>query len=154
MENNPNHKIQTAARSWVGTRFKHQGRLKAKGRDRGGVDCIGLLVGIAKELEIRNPNGTLLHLQDDTGYSREPNKYKLQDYFDRFLIKSETIEAGSILLVKYNRFPQHCGVVGSYVNNDLSIIHAYETAGKVVEHRLTDKWLKMVVGVYRFPGQF
>ena len=37
-----NDAIVTCARSWIGTRFHHQGRLKKTQSHKGGVDCLGL----------------------------------------------------------------------------------------------------------------
>jgi hypothetical protein len=45
------------AREWVGTRFKHQGRMKHSAGQQGGCDCIGLILGVVKECE---ENGTPL----------------------------------------------------------------------------------------------
>ncbi len=40
--------IAAASRSWIGTAFHHQGRTKKTTGHKGGVDCLGLLVGVAK----------------------------------------------------------------------------------------------------------
>jgi cell wall-associated NlpC family hydrolase len=42
------HPIVTQARGWIGTPFHHQARLKGIG-----CDCLGLCVGVALELELR-----------------------------------------------------------------------------------------------------
>lgn len=55
---NPQH-IVDEARSWVGTPFRHQARIKGLG-----VDCVGLLVGVGEVLG--------LEVYDQTGYGRQP----------------------------------------------------------------------------------
>jgi len=38
------------ARTWLGTKYHHQGRLKKSKAGAGGVDCIGLIIGVIDEL--------------------------------------------------------------------------------------------------------
>ncbi len=57
--------VMEIARSWVGTKFHHQGR-----RKNVGVDCIGLIVGVAQELG--------LNVEDKTDYAREPKDGELK----------------------------------------------------------------------------
>ncbi|MBL0320066.1 MAG: hypothetical protein IPP74_12385 [Alphaproteobacteria bacterium] len=44
-----NQKIISQARTWLGTPFHHQARLKGKG-----CDCLGLIVGVADELGLKD----------------------------------------------------------------------------------------------------
>ena len=39
-------KIIAEAHSWLGTKFKHQGRIKKTDNDSGGCDCLGLIIGL------------------------------------------------------------------------------------------------------------
>jgi cell wall-associated NlpC family hydrolase len=48
-------------------------------------------------------------------------------------------------MMRFTGEPQHVGI---YTGDTL--IHAYESVGKVVEHRMDDKWLRRIVRVYRF----
>ena len=41
--------IVTQARTWIGTPFHHQARLKGKG-----CDCLGLIVGVVDELGLKD----------------------------------------------------------------------------------------------------
>jgi hypothetical protein len=49
--------------------------------------------------------------------------------------------------MRFGNEPQHLAVF----EGD-NVIHAYESIGRVVEHRLDDKWRKRIVRVYRFKG--
>lgn len=145
-------KISSQARTWIGTNFKHQGRVKKSPKSKGGVDCIGLIVGLARELNLKNENGVQLHKFDVTGYSREPNGKLLKENFDKYLEEASEIEEGNVLLFKFVKFPQHVGIVGVHSSGEYSVIHSYLPTGKVCEHILTDKWKDNIVGVYKFKG--
>ena len=67
------HPIVAQARTWLGTRFHHQGRLKANAEHKGGVDCLGLIVEVSRELNITDKNGGLLASHDMTDYSWLPS---------------------------------------------------------------------------------
>ncbi|MDE3017017.1 MAG: hypothetical protein KGI29_08895 [Pseudomonadota bacterium] len=71
------HPIVACARGWIGTRFHHQGRLRKTESHRGGVDCLGLLVGIAQELDLRAPDGTRLAVFDKADYPHQPDVKRL-----------------------------------------------------------------------------
>lgn len=119
-----------AARGYLGVPFHHQGRNKA------GIDCLGLLVVSAKEAGIE--------LEDHKGYSRQPDGITLRSECDRQLIKIDKMKTGDILLMRFRKEPQHIAI-----KTDIGIIHSYQNAGKVVEHGLDAKWIKRIVGVYR-----
>ena len=130
-------KIIITARSWVGTRFHHQGRKKGIG-----VDCIGLIVGVAKELRYK--------VIDQADYQREPKDGELQAALEKYLIKSE-LKPGCIALFKLEKEPQHVGIISDYGKGELGLIHAYLQVRKVVEHNLDITWRKRIVGTYEFP---
>ena len=55
--------IVQSARSWLGTPFHAQGRAKGIG-----CDCLGLLMGIARELNLKSKNGLPLIDYDQRDY--------------------------------------------------------------------------------------
>lgn len=130
-------KVIKAARGWLGTKFHHQGRLKNIG-----VDCIGLIVGVGRELGYE--------VIDKTNYPRVPQNGELQKEVEKYLIKS-TLVPGCIALFKLEDEPQHVGIIGEYERGGLSLIHAYLQARKVVEHNLDDNWKNKIVATYSFP---
>lgn len=144
--------IVKQARTWLGTKYHHQGRLKATTTHSGGVDCFGLIIGVARELEIRGANGKLLHEYDETDYSVYPNGIRLKKFLDKHLIRTERnqIELGDVLMFKIFKHPQHLGIASDFVSGELGIIHCYSGSEQVVEHLLSPAWQRMLVGVYRF----
>jgi len=132
-------RIVKEARSYIGTPFEHQGRLK-----RCGVDCVGILIGVAHMLRLTNHNYK--------GYSRFPEGDELIKKLDSVLIRIPTdeIQDGDVLVFSISRrtkIPQHVAL-----KTDIGMLHTYQTIGKVVEHGLTQKWRRRLCAAYRFPG--
>ena len=140
-------KIAHQARTWLGTPFHHQGRVKNVGSD-----CIGLILGVTQELGMTSTCGVPFMAFDVQGYSMEPNGKKLQFTLDKHLdcIPFEEIAVGDVLLFNVVKEPQHVGIVTNHPTEGLGLIHAYSPAGKVVEHGLTEKWKRRIIGAYRF----
>lgn len=53
-------KIISEAKTWLGTDFHHQRRVKISINHCGGCDCIGLIIGVATALNLRSKTGNLL----------------------------------------------------------------------------------------------
>lgn len=147
-----NADVVASARRWLGTRFHHQGRLKRTESHHGGVDCLGLLVGVAEELDIRLPDGAPAIILDRTDYTHHPDTEYLKAQLMRVLetIPHDGISPGDILLLNIDASPQHLGIV-SDLNPGLGIIHAYAPARAVVEHVLDSGWRQRIVAAYRLP---
>jgi len=52
-------------------------------------------------------------------------------------------EPGDILIFTIGKIPRHCGIVG-VADNNLTLIHAYSTIGRCVEHNLDKVWLDRI----------
>lgn len=145
--------VVAVTREWIGTRFHHQGRRKACGADKGGCDCLGLLVGVAQKLQLKAKDGQLLTNFDERDYGHIPDGVYLKQVFDNVLepIEKVSISSGDILLIQLEELPQHVGIVSDYLQGGLGIIHALALARKVVEHRLDAQWQKRIVSAYRLP---
>jgi NlpC/P60 family putative phage cell wall peptidase len=133
--------IVSTARSWLGTRFHHQGRLKGVG-----CDCAGLVVGVCREL--------LIDVADKTDYTRQPDGVMMRQTCEQNMteIAPTQITPGDVLLFRFDQHPQHVAIVGNYDHGGLSIIHAYAPSRKVIETRLDDVWMSRIVAAYRLPG--
>lgn len=129
-------------RTFLGTNFKHQGRVKKNKNNLGGVDCLGLIVCSLKELGI--------NVEDNTNYSRKPDAIFLQNQLEAKLNKKTTLEVNDILLFKIASNPQHLGVITEKTQDGFYFIHAYQPAGKVVEATLDKTWQKRLFGIYSF----
>lgn len=144
--------IVTAARSWRGTRFAHQGRRKATAGDPGGVDCLGLLVGVARELGLTARDGRLLADHDVAAYSKSPDGTVLTARLDALLTvteDSEEVVPGYLALFALDGVPQHLAILSDYAPGTVGMIHAFAPVRSVVEHRMDAGWRNRVVRVYR-----
>lgn len=128
--------ILAAGRRYLGTPFRHQGRVPGRG-----LDCIGVVVCIGRELG-------LFHY-DVSGYARQPTSWSsLRRHVD--LAGFERVEAarpGDVYLMAITDRPQHVALA-----TDRGILHAWMQARRVVEHGLDDQWRGRIVATYRFPG--
>ncbi len=140
-------RVVREARSWIGTRFHHQGRCKKTEAHKGGVDCIGLIVGVAQSVGFE--------VQDETDYSRQPQGSRLSDAMYLYLnpIPLSEVKAGDVLLFTFEKDPQHVGIVSELSGGELGLIHAYREARGVVEHRLDDHWWKKATHAFAFPNK-
>ena len=137
--------VVAEARSWLECPFHHQGRLKTIG-----VDCVGLVLCVAKQLKLIEADF------DVQGYSRIPDGVNLLHIADSKLIRitKEEMQPGDILVVSFDKEPQHLGILGNYRHGGLSIIHAAGGGGndKVIETRLMFSSAMKFVAVYKLPG--
>ena len=129
--------IIEAARSEIGTPFRHQGRSAGKA-----IDCAGLIVRVAELIGIP--------VDDQKGYSRLPSGAKLESALDGqssvFLVRGAPLP-GDILMLRFNKDPQHLAIFAGE-----NIIHSTNQTGRVVEERFDALWKSRLVRVYRFAG--
>lgn len=126
--------VIAAARECLDTPFAHQGRIVGVA-----LDCAGVAVHVFSRVGCA--------ADEPAAYSRTPNNAMLEYWADRqpFLTRAQAPQAGDILLMRFTGEPQHVAVFTGE-----NIIHAYQSIGRVVEHRLDDKWRRRIVRVYRF----
>lgn len=137
--------IVSAARSLIGTPFRHQARLPGVG-----IDClnvvgeVGLRVG-AIGCEAWPADVAL------TAYGRTPRPDILLRKCDEYLDRIEVAAAGlgDVLVMAFKVFPQHFAIVSRVA--PVYVIHAYPTVGKVVENGVAVAGAK-VIRAYRFRG--
>ena len=141
-----NDAIVTAARGWLGTRFHHQGRRKKSDAHAGGVDCLGLLVGVADELALRSATGVPLTALDETDYAHLPDIQRLRQKLSEVLrpVTENDVQPGDVGLFEIDGRAQHLAIFGR-IDNTLSLIHAYAPARCVVEHGFDENWRQKLV---------
>lgn len=101
------------------------------GRDRTGVDCIGLVVyGLRK---------TGQEPKDVTNYARARAHYVLDQ-----LMRESLEPTGCIVLLNIGKHPSHVGVV---IGDDL--IHADSNLGFVTMHGFDSKWRRRVRATFK-----
>lgn len=137
------------ARTLLGTPFRHQGRIIA-GRARQSVDCLGLLIAVATECELRGRNGRLLAAYDRTDYSHLPDTSALRFMLDSLLteLPLSHYQIGAIALFNCDNQPQHLGIITDYAHGGFGLIHATAQARKVVEHAFDTSWQQRLVALY------
>ncbi len=141
------------ARGWLGTPFLHQGRVCHSDVARGGCDCIGLIAGVAKALQLKShaPSNPLLHSVDMGGYGRVPDGIHLERMLKTHLhiIPLESSLPGDVLLLRFAEHPQHVALLSDY-GTARGMIHCYAQARRVVEHRYDRWWQARTVSAFRF----
>ncbi|TVO75145.1 NlpC/P60 family protein [Sedimenticola selenatireducens] len=128
--------IVIEAKTWIGTPFHHQAAVK-----RVGCDCAGMVKGVWREL-----GNDVSKVPVD--YPRTPSGGNLVRILIEFLDRTVTPKAGDVILFTLLNEPQHLGIL----TDKNTVIHAYQPFGKVVEHRLDDKWKRRVTAYYSFRG--
>lgn len=133
--------VVAKAREYLHTPFVHQGRLKGIG-----VDCVGLLIGIAHELDVCEVEQVAYRRQEDGRVLLE----MLEKHLTRLPEDAEPLP-GRILAFRYRNAPQHAAVVTEADGEGrFSIIHALERG--VVEHALDERWKRRLCGIFEIPG--
>lgn len=125
--------IITEARDWLGTPFIHQGRVKGVG-----VDCGGLLIGVARACGVEVPEPPAYSMSPDPGVIG----YLLAMYCTP--VRRTELAPADVLLFSFAGEPRHVGLATGN-----GVIHAWAKPGRVVEHRLDACWLNRLRGVYR-----
>lgn len=136
--------VVTCARTWLHTPYQHQARLKGVG-----VDCAGLVIGVARELGLIAPDW------DVQGYARQPDGVSLRGWCDDSMtpIRRDQMQPGDVVLVAFDAAPGHMGIVADYLHGGLSIIHALGVSARcVIETRLMFSSSMRFVGAYALRG--
>jgi len=129
--------VVAAARGYVGTPFKHQGRLPGVG-----LDCVGLVICALREAGYA--------CRDTSAYSRWPKPSMMRRELlteSRQLERGETMQPADVMWFRIKRNPQHLGLY----DGDGGMIHAFNISGRVEHHALTPEWLvkRETILVYR-----
>lgn len=127
------------ARSLLHVPFRRQGRTSY------GVDCAGLLVLAAERV------GCDLSAFDDQSYGHVSPAGKLEAALDAALtpVALTSLHVGAVVLLD-TPGGAHVGIVGEQ-RGHLSIIHATELRGCVVEHRIDSHIRAAIVKAYALP---
>ena len=131
--------IVAAARGWLGTPWRHQGRT------RGGMDCLGLVVVVARELGLSE--------RDGTGYSRRATGRALLDPFREEMdeIPLDAVRPGDVVVFADRCYPCHVGIL-SERHGALGVIHAHASRRQVIEDAWSGEWQAKARFAFRFRG--
>lgn len=126
--------VVAEARRWVGVPFRHQGR------DRNGVDCVGLPIIICKKFNLL-PAGF-----EAVGYSRLPTGEIVSRIQDHCSLLDRPI-AGCLIVIAWGKLAAHVGVFTGE-----TMIHSYQSVGSVVEHGYRGRWVRLTHSLWALPG--
>ena len=141
--------IVECARTYVGTPFPHQGRVKGKG-----IDCVGLPLCVAAELGLKDKRGNPIHVELAGKYSDQPQGNLVHETVGYYINRKgmPDMKPGDVLTMWVaHGATTHAGIVGDSPEG-LTVIHATSGAGDAcVEHLLTGYWREHIAGVFQFP---
>lgn len=125
--------IVAQARTWLGTPFAHQGRIKGVG-----VDCGGLLLCVGRELG--------MNIDEPPVYSMSPAPEIFPSMLGRHcvMVARVAMRPGDLLHFAFAGEPRHLGIA-----TNIGVIHAWAKPGRVVEHRMDAVWMRRLRGVWR-----
>lgn len=135
--------IVTEARSWLGTPYHHGASLKGVG-----VDCIGLLIGIARNVGMLPPDW------QPAPYPAQWHLHQAEERLMEGIAAAGCVEVSvaqrqpaDILLF---RFGQVCAHTALLLPEDYMLHALLDRA--VVCHRLAGRWEKRLARVFQWPG--
>jgi cell wall-associated NlpC family hydrolase len=128
--------IVAEARKWLDTPFHHNGRVLGAG-----VDCYGVVEMVGRALGVEIP--------PNIRYSRIPDESELLHYMNTYavLVPRDQATEGDIAIIPHQGAMRHMGIL-----TDKGILHAWEPAGRVVEHSIDKGWARLIRRVYAYPG--
>ncbi len=136
----PRDLVVAEARRWLGVRWVHQGRSEH------GIDCVGLVVKVARALNISD--------YDFKGYPRDPVAGEFVGHFlagGGTRIPIPNAQPADLMVFRDNTFPCHVGIVAAW-DDGPTLIHAHAARRKVVEERMVGDWGKQWVAAFAMPG--
>lgn len=139
-----------AARSYIGVPFHHGSAC------RNGVDCAGLILAALHDLGWTG--------WAPPSYGRNVPVNALYAALRRFCDRVDTYEPlslyntegaalmheGDILLFAVGGQPQHLAIA----NGRGGMIHCHEGAGRVIEQPIDSGWMRRLIGVWRWRGDW
>ena len=132
--------IVTEARGWLGVPWRHQGRSRA------GIDCVGLVVLVARTLGLSD--------YDHTAYSRRAQG---QGFVEPFRANMDGIaipdaRPGDVLVFADAAYPCHCGFRSERLEHP-HLIHAHALRRQVIEEPYAGEWPAKIKFAFRFRGR-
>ena len=128
--------IKTTARKYIGTPFHQQGRIIGVG-----IDCIGLIISVANDLNISSKNGNSITSYDTHIYNVEkPNASLLISTLDKhFIQKDGKPSDGDIIAFIRPDMHVHIGIA----TGEDKFIHSCMIRGSVIEERIINNNYKL-----------
>jgi NlpC/P60 family putative phage cell wall peptidase len=139
--------IVAAARSWIGTPYRHQASLKGAG-----CDCLGLVRGVWRELYGREPEAPPPYRAE---WAETGGEETLLAAARRHLVERPLsgVAPGDVLLFRMapGACVKHCAIVSDVGGPRPKIVHAY-WGRAAVESWLGPWWGARVAARFEFPS--
>lgn len=127
-------RIIAEARGWLGVPFRHQGR------DGHGLDCVGLPLVVGQSLGLLDPR------LDVANYGRLPTGELIERLREHCRPLTAALPA-CLVVIAWTRIAAHVALCTGE-----TLIHAYQSVGRVVEHGYRGRWLRMTHSAWDLPG--
>lgn len=133
--------IIAEARTFKGTKFQHQGRLKNVG-----IDCVGFISEVAKNVGVGVEIPANYHLNEDGKVMLKLLKGHMKH------VAKNKMKPGDVLALcdealREPKIPRHLAFVTEVRPETIVIIHASQHGVK--EHRIDSRWRKRIHSVWR-----
>lgn len=130
--------IVEAARGWMGVKWRHMGR------NRQGLDCLGLLVVVAQHFGIE-------HHGDEVNYRRVPDGDRLVNTLtSQLVIRHPPLKTGMVVVMRDHSHACHVGIIGTRLGEQ-SLIHASLAHRQVYEEPWA-RWKPTFRMALDYPG--
>ncbi|WP_209307981.1 NlpC/P60 family protein [Brevundimonas intermedia] len=137
-----------AARTWLGTPYRHQASVKGVG-----ADCLGLVRGVWREVAGEEPEVLPAYSAD---WAETGGRETLLEAAGRWLrpVAVDEMRAGDVLLFRMSPgvAVKHCAILSDIGGPELRMIHAY-WGRAVVESWMGVWWRRRLVAAFRFPKE-
>ena len=129
--------IVAEARGWLGVPWRHQGRSRA------GIDCVGLVVQVARALRLSD--------YDHTVYGRRAQGQSFVEHFRSNMDGIAIPEAvpGDVLVFADQVYPCHCGFLTER-HHQPHLLHAHALRRQVIEEPYAGEWPAKIKFAFRF----
>lgn len=125
--------IVRAARRYLGVPFVEFGRARV------GLDCVGLLIRVARDLSLPVEDVPIYPVQTSGGVLRRELGCRCQP--------ASADASGAILAFRLGKL-EHCAIR----TDPGRIIHAWKAMHEVVEVSTEQAWERRIAGAFGFPG--
>lgn len=141
-----NTRVLEIARSWIGTPYRHQGRMKGAG-----CDCIGLIIGVWEELYGSLPKGIKIPAYTPA-WAEETRKSLMVAFAAQYLepVPLTDCMPGDVLMFSMlrNGPTKHAGLL----SGEKKIIHAYQGHAVAETDMNLPRYAKLTYA-FRYPEQ-
>jgi len=122
------------------------------GRDASGLDCVGLVLLVARHMGIETTAPEYYGEQP----THDNNAFNLREYLVKNCGEPVTreIKENDILLMRFkpHQAPSHIAIAAPHPHG-MGMIHTYGKVGRVVYHRIDDRWNSRITEHFAWPAK-